>query len=93
MDSLDFLGFEINANGIKPGERKTEAVSKFRIPKNQCELQQFIGLASFFRRFVRGFASIAKPLTDLLQKNSVWNWGADQNSAFETIKSILTQRP
>lgn len=93
MDSIEFLGFQINADGIKPGERKTEAVSKFRTPNSQRELQQFIGLASFFRRFVKGFATIAKPLTDLLRKNITWKWGSEQVNAFETIKSTLVQRP
>lgn len=93
MNNIDFLGFEINHEGIKPGEKKTEAVSKFPAPKGQRELQQFIGLANFFRRFVQGFANIARPLTNLLKKNAEWQWGPEQNKAFETIKSVLVQRP
>lgn len=93
MKSIEFLGFEINSDGIKPGTKKIEAVAKFPVPKSQRELQQFIGLASFFRRFVQGFATLAKPLTDLLRKNSEFAWGTEQDSAFENIKSRLTQRP
>ncbi|XP_064292537.1 uncharacterized protein LOC135309870, partial [Plodia interpunctella] len=90
MNNIDFLGFEINCEGIKPGERKTEAVSKFPIPKGQRELQQFIGLANFFRRFVQGFATIARPLTNLLKKNSEWRWGPEQSNAFENIKRMMS---
>lgn len=93
MDNIDFLGFQINADGIKPGERKTEAVSKFPTPTNQHELRQFLGLAGFFRRFVKGFAIIARPLTDLLRKNCAWNWGTEHTTAFETVKTALVQRP
>lgn len=93
MSNIDFLGFEINSEGIKPGEKKTEAVSKFPVPKGQRELQQFIGLANFFRRFVQGFATIARPLTGLLRKDAEWHWGPEQLKAFETIKSVLIQRP
>lgn len=81
MSNIDFLGFEINSEGIKPGEKKTEAVSKFPVPKGQRELQQFIGLANFFRRFVQGFATIARPLTGLLRKDAEWHWGPEQLKA------------
>lgn len=93
MDNIDFLGFQINADGIKPGERKTEAVSKFPCPTNQHELRQFLGLAGFFRRFIQGFAVLVKPLTDLLRKNSVWNWSTEHITAFEAVKTALVQRP
>lgn len=93
FDKIDFLGFEVSGNGIRPGSRKTEAVSKFPVPKTQHEIRQFIGLASFFRRFVKDFAVIARPLTDLLRKNSVWTWTDEHDNAFSTLKKALTERP
>lgn len=92
-DSIDFLGFQIGAGGIQPGIRKTDAISKFPVPKTQHELRQFLGLASFFRRFVRGFAIMAGPLTDLLRKDAEWTWGAQQDESFQKLKSVLTTRP
>lgn len=93
FNRIDFLGFEVSADGIKPGSRKTEAVAKFPAPKNAHELRQFIGLASFFRRFVKGFANIARPLTDLLRKNSDWKWEKAHEDAFLLLKNLLTERP
>lgn len=91
--TINYLGFEISKEGIKPGSTKTEAVEHFPAPTNQHQVRQFLGLASFFRRFVQGFAVIAKPLTQLLKKNAVWVWGSEQQSAFQNLKNALIQRP
>ncbi|CAK1597525.1 unnamed protein product [Parnassius mnemosyne] len=93
QERIDFLGFEINKDGIRPGAQKIEAVSRFPIPRNQHEVRRFLGLASFFRRFVKGFALIARPLTNLLKKDIPWKWGDAQTNSFETIKRFLTERP
>ncbi|CAG4966949.1 unnamed protein product [Colias eurytheme] len=93
FDKLDFLGFEISGNGIQPGSAKTGAVSKFPTPLNQHDVRRFLGLASFFRRFVKDFALIVKPLTGLLKKNAPWKWGEEEATAFTEIKKRLTSRP
>ncbi|CAH2218043.1 jg26686 [Pararge aegeria aegeria] len=93
QERVNFLGFEINKDGIKPGSQKTEAVSKFPTPRNQHEVRRFLGLASFFRRFVKGFALVARPLTNLLKKNISWQWGQAEVQSFETIKKLLSDRP
>ncbi|XP_028177583.1 uncharacterized protein LOC114365243 [Ostrinia furnacalis] len=90
---IDYLGFEVSKNGVRPGSRKTEAVENFKCPTNQHEVRQFLGLASFFRRFVKNFAIIANPLTRLLKKDSRWEWGTEQAKAFSTLKSELVKRP
>lgn len=93
FNHLDFLGFEVGPDGIRPGSRKTTAVANFPIPRNQHEVRQFMGLASFFRRFIKDFALIAKPLTDLLRKDSSWKWTSEQDNAFTSIKNKLLSRP
>ncbi|CAK1593412.1 unnamed protein product [Parnassius mnemosyne] len=91
--TIDYLGFEVSENGIRPGTRKTEAVLSFPTPRNPHEIRQFIGLASFFRKFIRNFATIARPLTSLTKANTPWTWGEDQIKSFLKIKEILTNRP
>ncbi|KAL0829563.1 hypothetical protein ABMA28_003074 [Loxostege sticticalis] len=90
---VDYLGFEISQEGIRPGSRKIEAVEGFPVPQNQHNVRQFLGLASFFRRFVPGFSIIAKPLTYLLKKDTPWVWGEEQNAAFRTLQKKLTEKP
>lgn len=91
--SIDYLGYEISFEGIKPGKVKIEAVENFPTPKNVHEVRQFIGLASFFRKFIKNFSLIARPLTDLTRKTVTWRWGVDEQRAFESLKSELVQRP
>lgn len=93
LKSIDFLGFEVSASGIRPGSRKTDAVSKFSRPSNQHELRRFLGLSGFFRRFIKGYAVITATLTDLLKKDVNWAWGLDQEESFVKIKGLLVQRP
>lgn len=93
QESIEFLGFEISEEGIKPGLLKVQAVSKFPSPTNQHDVRRFLGLASFFRRFVKGFALTARPLTSLLRKDTAWRWTSVEETAFDTLKLHLTERP
>lgn len=93
QQQVDYLGFEVSGEGVKPGSRKVEAVRNFPTPKDVHNVRQIIGLASFFRRFIKGFAELARPLTKLLKKNAVWIWGEEQERSFEQIKNILSSKP
>lgn len=93
FDKIDYLGFEISSDGVRPGTLKTDAVSKFPVPISQHDVRRFIGLASFFRRFIKGFALLAKPLTTLLKKDVPWRWGTEEQESFDTLKIKLVQRP
>lgn len=90
---LDYLGYEVSIDGLRPGYKKTEAVAAFPTPTNVHQVRQFVGLASFFRRFILGFASISKPLTKLTKLNEPWKWGSEQEDAFQSIKAKLVERP
>lgn len=91
--SIEYLGYEISENGLQPGVRKTQAVSNFPTPTNVHQVRQFVGLASFFRRFVLDFAKIARPLTMLTKNDVVWTWGPEQEFSFKEIKNRLVSRP
>lgn len=92
-DKVDYLGYEISAAGIRPGDRKIKCVVDFPKPSNQHTTRQFLGLVGYFRKFIRNFAHIANPLTKLLKKDATWLWEEEQERAFEVLKSMLTDRP
>uniref|UniRef100_A0ABD2VZA1 RNA-directed DNA polymerase n=1 Tax=Trichogramma kaykai TaxID=54128 RepID=A0ABD2VZA1_9HYME len=93
LEEVEYVGLIVGKNEIKPGERKIVAISEFPAPRNEHEVRRFIGMASYFRRFVRNFAHIAAPLSALLKKDSKFVWGEKQQSAFDEIKTILSSRP
>lgn len=90
---ISYLGFEISTEGVRPGKAKIDAVTCFPEPKNVHEVRQFMGLASYFRKFIENFATIARPLTDLTKQCNSWKWEQQQREAFLALKEKLTQRP
>ncbi|KFM72496.1 Retrovirus-related Pol polyprotein from transposon 17.6, partial [Stegodyphus mimosarum] len=90
---IEYLGFIINKNGIKPGSRKVEVISKFPEPKNIHEVRRFLGLTSFFRRFIPNYATKAGPLTQLTKKNQTFRWEESQRNSFKVLKNELTNQP
>lgn len=88
-----FLGFEISEGEIKPGLEKICAIKDFPVPANVRNVRGFLGLANYFRRFVKEFSIIAEPLTRLTKKDVEFLWDTAQQSAFERLKVILVSRP
>ena len=80
-EEIDFLGLIITEKGIRMDPNKVKAVTAWPTPTTKRELQQFLGFVNFYRRFVKGFAKIAKPLTKLTGKNE-WLWTELQQRAF-----------
>lgn len=93
MSVIEFLGCEISKDGVRPGQSKVEAVKKFPQLKNVHEVRQTVGLASYFRKYIKNFALIAKPLTLLTKKDEPWAWNKEQDDAFTEIKEKLITRP
>lgn len=93
QNEITYLGHKISPNSIQPGEFKLAAVSQFPTPRNVHELRQFIGLCSYFRKFIYNFAVIARPLTELTKKNAQWTWGDAQIKSFEVLKHKLCSKP
>ncbi|GJY82354.1 putative reverse transcriptase domain-containing protein [Tanacetum coccineum] len=69
LDSVEFLGHVINRNGVHVDPAKIESIKNWAAPTTPTEVRQFLGLASYYRRFIEGFSLISKPLTKLTQKN------------------------
>ena len=88
-----YLGHVITENGIKPDPSKIDAVRNFPIPRGVKDIQSFLGLAGYYRRFIEHFSQIAKPLTQLLKKDQAFRWTAQEQEAFEILKEKLTTTP
>ncbi|GJT51776.1 putative reverse transcriptase domain-containing protein [Tanacetum coccineum] len=84
-----FLGHVINGNGIHVDPSKIEAVKNWKAPRTPTEVRSFLGLARYYRRFIENFSKIAKSLTILTQKCKVFDWGEEQELAFQTFKDKL----
>jgi hypothetical protein len=91
--SLKYLGFIVGREGLRINPKKLEAILNFPRPSNVKAVQGFLGLTGYFRTFIMGYASVAKPLYDLLKQDTPWKWGKAQEEAFETLKVRMTQAP
>jgi hypothetical protein len=90
---ISYLGFVISDNGVFTYPRKIQAVLEWPIPANVKKLRSFLGLAGYYRKFVKNFGVIAKPLTELLKKNTLFIWTQDYEVAFQTLKTTLVSAP
>ncbi|GJR64078.1 putative reverse transcriptase domain-containing protein [Tanacetum coccineum] len=93
LESVQFLGHVINREGVHVDPAKIEAVKNWPVLKSPTEVRQFMGLAGYYRRFIEGFSLIAKPLTKLTQKNKRFEWGVDEDEAFQKLKQDLCTAP
>ncbi|XP_073033798.1 uncharacterized mitochondrial protein AtMg00860-like [Primulina eburnea] len=93
LKSVAFLGHIISELGVSVDPKKVEAIKDWPQPKTVTEVRSFLGLAGYYRKFVKGFSSIAIPLTKLTQKNSKFIWNEACEKSFETLKSKLASTP
>nr|GFA63689.1 reverse transcriptase domain-containing protein [Tanacetum cinerariifolium] len=90
---LNKLTVKNHSRGIHVGPAKIESVKDWASSKTPMEIRQFLGLASYYRRFIEGFSKIAKPMTKLTQKNVIFDWGDKQEAAFQLLKQKLCSAP
>ncbi|GKC84356.1 putative reverse transcriptase domain-containing protein [Tanacetum coccineum] len=79
--------------GVHVDPAKIEAIKSWAAPTTPTEVRQFLGLAGYYRRFIEGFSLISKPLTKLTQKNKKYEWGSEEEEAFQTLKQKLCSAP
>ena len=83
----------IGEEGIKMEEEKVKGVLNWPTPRCVKDVQKFLGLTNYYRRFIEGFASIARPLHDMVKKDQKWNWTEKQEGAFRELKERFTKEP
>jgi hypothetical protein len=88
-----FLGHVISAGGISVDPNKVKDMLNWMPPTNASEIQSFLGLVGYYRRFIKDFSKIAKPMTRLLEKNKDFDWTEECQTSFEELKKRLTSTP
>ena len=90
---VDFLGHNVSENGISTSLNKTKSIDEWKTPSCVKEVRSFAGLCSYYRRFVKNFADIAKPLYQLMEKGAEFKWSPECDKAFTRLKEQLTTAP
>ena len=90
---VNFVGHIVSACGIATDPAKTEVIAKWPTPQSRKEVQQFLGLANYYRRFIKNFGTIAKPLHRLTEKNITFQWTDTCQQAFDNLRKCLMTSP
>ncbi|WVZ85064.1 hypothetical protein U9M48_032026 [Paspalum notatum var. saurae] len=93
LKEVAFLGHILSAKGVAVDPSKVEDVLNWKQPQTVTEIRSFLGLAGYYRRFIKDFSKIAKPMTALTQKNAKFAWSPKCEEAFGTLKKLLTTAP
>ncbi|GJV00044.1 putative reverse transcriptase domain-containing protein [Tanacetum coccineum] len=93
IPKVQFLGHVIDSQGIHVDPAKIESIKNWKSPKTPTGIHQFLGLAGYYRRFIKGFSKIAKSMTKLTQKGFKFDWGDKQEAAFQLLKQKLCSAP
>ena len=91
ISEVEYLG-HIISRGVKTNPKKIVAMVDWPVPKSLKALSGFLGLAGYYRKFIKGYGQIASPLTALL-KNDAFLWSDKDEKAFEELKAVVSQPP
>src|SRR3954463_7821405 len=92
-ESVEYLGHVISKEGIATDPKKVEIIKTWPKPNNLKELQSFLGLCNYYRRFIADYSKISSPLTNLTHKDTPFQWTTQHTEAFETLKEHLSNSP
>ena len=93
VKEVGFLGVVIGPEGIKMEEEKVKGVLEWPTPKCVKDVQKFLGLANYYCWFIEGFATVERPLHDMVKKDKKWEWTEKQEEAFKELKKRFTEEP
>ena len=89
MGRINFFGHILSSKGVECNPQKTQAVLEAGRPQNVEEVRSFLGMVGFCSRFIPNYATINEPLRRLTKKKTKWNWGEQEEKAFNTLKQSL----
>lgn len=93
LPEIRFLGHHLNAQGIRPIEDNIVKIKDFPTPNTVKKIRRFVGLVSYYRKFIKNFSQISASLTDLTKKNQRFKWTTAAQTAFDKLKTCLSQAP
>src|ERR1041385_8005991 len=93
LKEVGFLGHVVSGEGIAVDPSKVEAVTEWQAPTSVGEIRSFLGLAGYYRRFIESFSKIAKPMTELLKKDTKFVWTEECEASFQELKKRLVTAP
>ncbi|EGT47562.1 hypothetical protein CAEBREN_01908 [Caenorhabditis brenneri] len=93
QEQVAYLGHKITPEGVRTEEAKIDKMKKFPRPTNPKEVQSFLGLVGYYRKFVINFAQMASALTPLTAKQAVWRWEEEQEAAFQSLIQAICSTP
>lgn len=91
--SIEYLGVIVSPGNVSMDPIKVAGVRDWPIPTNRREVQSFLGFVNFYRRFIQDFSHHARPLFDLIKKDTLWHWDEAQQEAFNCLKVLITTAP
>ncbi|WVZ58391.1 hypothetical protein U9M48_008668 [Paspalum notatum var. saurae] len=93
LKEVSFLGHILSKKGVAVDPSKVKDVLNWKQPETVTEIRSFLGLAGYYRRFIKDFSKTAKPMTSLTKKNAKYVWSPNCEEAFQTLKKLLTSAP
>src|SRR5260370_2253837 len=93
QEEIDYLGVIVRKDKLKMDLQKLNGVADWPIPKNPTDVCSFLGFTGYYWYFVPNYSKVARPLLDLTKKTTPWHWDQPQFKAFETLKTLMCQKP
>ena len=93
LPHIDFLGVRVVNGMVQMEQGKVDKVQEWKPPRNVTEVRQFLGFTGYYQYFIQGYSQIARPLLDLTKQAMPWQWGTDQQKAFEGLRDKMCNKP